>query len=647
MSHRYSTFGMDSNPPGGLMPQIQALIAPPPPEDSHSHKPKREERKHVYFKRPGRGHNRDSCDACHDGGELICCDKCPASFHLLCHDPPLELSDIPNGEWICHACQCSLKKGNNAADKKKRKSALEVLAFAASLVNPKEFNLPRELKLPIIFPGTDKVDPTSNKRGRPSSNNINGKILFCENGSLVPLPARLCFECGRSCRKAPLIACDYCPLYFHQDCLDPPLTAFPSGRWMCPNHLNHFIDSNLLTSCSATERVKLWDKFAHQSIDQDAVKLQFLRKAHAVNPPFRIKVKHNLKGRVKVPAIVKHHYANPPEVELCNLYRPTNYIHPVTSKRVCTDISKTDEEVLSQENETNTEVGEKKDSVKDNGVTTEENEEKSTETLVTNGDDSKDNEKVVQNIITDDISDECMQEEVIDFGDNIFVKSGFGVDLKEGISLLERPVLEALAQQRIEQILNPMNEYYQPLNGTSKARALLFPLGKTPGPPVFMTSRTLNIGTGEESDVLLSRYGPCSFVSQKHAIIFFDETTKRYELLNYSEHGTTVDNAFYSCNYSMHSNPRDFGTSKEGSKTREMETTEAIRKIVDRNRRPAPISTTEKPCFCQCAHRERKLNDTSYIEQGWEGSAMVDHGSILVFGCLSFVFSIVNQFSSR
>lgn len=45
----------------------------------------------------------------------------------------------------------------------------------------------------------------------------------------------------RSCRVAPLIQCDYCPLLFHMDCLEPPLTAMPLGRWMCPNHIEHVV----------------------------------------------------------------------------------------------------------------------------------------------------------------------------------------------------------------------------------------------------------------------------------------------------------------------------------------------------------------------------------------------------------------------
>lgn len=49
----------------------------------------------------------------------------------------------------------------------------------------------------------------------------------------------------------------------------------------------------------------------------------------------------------------------------------------------------------------------------------------------------------------------------------MFIKSGYGVSVKENINLLERPVLEALVQQRLEQIFNPMDECYQTINCSS------------------------------------------------------------------------------------------------------------------------------------------------------------------------------------
>lgn len=125
------------------------------------------------------------------------------------------------------------------------------------------------------------------------------------------MPAKICFSCRKSCKKAPLIACDYCPLLFHQDCLDPPLTAPPTGMWMCPNHPEQFIDWHLVSSSSATERIKLWNRFSGP-VDQDVVKAQFLRKVHHKNPPFRYKLKPKLRDRVEIPEMIEYHYRNPP-----------------------------------------------------------------------------------------------------------------------------------------------------------------------------------------------------------------------------------------------------------------------------------------------------------------------------------------------
>lgn len=112
----------------------------------------------------------------------------------------------------------------------------EELIQAASLLNPRQFELPRELNRTFPFPGSERIEPMRNGRRVKSK-----RVFDVDSAGLVPLPAKLCFMCRRSCKKAPLIACDYCTSLFHQDCLDPPLTALPAGLWMCPNHPEHFI----------------------------------------------------------------------------------------------------------------------------------------------------------------------------------------------------------------------------------------------------------------------------------------------------------------------------------------------------------------------------------------------------------------------
>ncbi|XP_052227577.1 chromodomain-helicase-DNA-binding protein Mi-2 homolog isoform X2 [Dreissena polymorpha] len=48
-------------------------------------------------------HN-EFCRVCKDGGELMCCDQCPSSYHPHCLYPPVK--EVPQGEWICPRCSC-------------------------------------------------------------------------------------------------------------------------------------------------------------------------------------------------------------------------------------------------------------------------------------------------------------------------------------------------------------------------------------------------------------------------------------------------------------------------------------------------------------------------------------------------------------
>lgn len=103
--------------------------------------------------------------------------------HFFFSDPPLEEQDIPKGEWLCHACKYTKKlpsipalrnkrsnstpvssvnassscsNGKMAAKKAKIMNPMEMLIEAANAMNPKQFELPRSMSVPCVFPGTDK-----------------------------------------------------------------------------------------------------------------------------------------------------------------------------------------------------------------------------------------------------------------------------------------------------------------------------------------------------------------------------------------------------------------------------------------------------------------------------------------------------------
>ncbi|CAH0555321.1 unnamed protein product [Brassicogethes aeneus] len=48
-------------------------------------------------------HYDDHCRVCHKLGDLLCCETCPAVYHLECVDPPLV--DVPVEDWQCGICR--------------------------------------------------------------------------------------------------------------------------------------------------------------------------------------------------------------------------------------------------------------------------------------------------------------------------------------------------------------------------------------------------------------------------------------------------------------------------------------------------------------------------------------------------------------
>uniref|UniRef100_A0AAY5KHP7 PHD finger protein 12 n=1 Tax=Esox lucius TaxID=8010 RepID=A0AAY5KHP7_ESOLU len=939
------TIVYDLDTSGGLMEQIQTLLAPPKSDGE-----KRSRRSERDVRRSGRATNHDTCDSCHEGGDLLCCDHCPAAFHLQCCNPPLSEEMLPPGDWVCHRCNVYRKKreqkaeqtngllereralakrsspaseqelgapttlrldrlppgvgaagpglrvasvhlkrleclerrasswpgtpatnvssADTAAPPEERKEAdkgpvtdargsetrgsaseaavpaaprllkrpFQLLISAAMEMNPTQFQLPSELTSTTALPGSSKrrrKDELIMRTSRRPQHEMD------PNG-LVPLPVRVCFSCTRSCRLAPLIQCDYCPLLFHMDCLDPPLTAMPMGKWMCPNHIEHLVLNQ--RSLTLTSRCQLLDQFQDR-ISQHAVKVDFLRWVHRQNPPVRHGASHHktktLKWLQDVVAlqcsIMRHlstrqnssdwgskqagieHKDVKPRVaadELCSLpcvertaspppapcakpcstpvgpqgapvprslwdkqdrcscglrpfqnclkcWRPNGPLAERPMKAngavgcdAASDSSSPEELQLHRlippleppNSASATAVGLPH---RQGGVVVKT--EKGTPLECCTQKDCPPSPspcaptgQVVQNpahgtppakagaptislsrcgelklspsptpgvhvftpprVIKDSstarrpsTSPPCIYPGPDPKGSSCSESSVFPSSLSSSLadlsgcmkasvdgdgeielSKLDEDLVKLLAWQRIQQLFPPKGP--PPSQGSCgsvrppaparlqsptlhadkqkkvvQARATFYPLmGK--GRAVNMPYRTLYIGAGADMDVCLTDYGHCNYVSGKHACIFFDENTKHYELLNYSEHGTTVDNVLYSCDFSEKASPSPTGglVSKVQGLVRRCKTRGREEQADDGSGPRTGVAPPGGVMSCQPQGGPRlscncKASSSSLIGgsgAGWEGTALLHHGSYIKLGCMQFVFSIA-EFASK
>ncbi|XP_067828128.1 chromodomain-helicase-DNA-binding protein 3 isoform X3 [Heptranchias perlo] len=78
-------------------------------EEEEEEEEEDEEEMEVGAEREEEDDHMEYCRVCKDGGELLCCDTCPSSYHIHCLNPPLP--EIPNGEWLCPRCTCPALKG--------------------------------------------------------------------------------------------------------------------------------------------------------------------------------------------------------------------------------------------------------------------------------------------------------------------------------------------------------------------------------------------------------------------------------------------------------------------------------------------------------------------------------------------------------
>lgn len=165
--------------------------------------------------------------------------------------------------------------------------------------------------------------------------------------------------------------------------------------------------------------------------------------------------------------------------------------------------------------------------------------------------------------------------------------------------------------------------------------------------PLHMSYRTLSIGTNENCDLCLNKYEiKCEYTSNKHACIYYDEYTNHYELLNYSENGTMVDNILFSndISYKIDITDNELNVVKNennnsnGNESEDQNDDDDDHDVFNSIPKMSSKKLSNTSWSCKC---DSSLTD-KFNGKCWEGSAILNHGSHIKFGCLEFVFCIVN-----
>ena len=80
--------------------------------------------------------------------------------------------------------------------------------------------------------------------------------------------------------------------------------------WMCPNHLENFLDQYLVKSSRLSERINMWKDYSFSRDDLNAIKTDFIKKCSKNKLVDQKNIKSNVK-RCQIPESIKNAYVRP------------------------------------------------------------------------------------------------------------------------------------------------------------------------------------------------------------------------------------------------------------------------------------------------------------------------------------------------
>ncbi|KAK4169236.1 hypothetical protein QBC43DRAFT_283691 [Cladorrhinum sp. PSN259] len=186
--------------------------------------------------------NDDFCSSCSNSGELVCCDGCVRSFHFNCVDPPLNPDTMPdNKEWFCQVCRTTRDPEAFPSHTGPFAQLFEQL----DAKNSNAFGLPGDVRDRFenvrTAPTGEYQDLTVAKPVRKKKSEEETPDFFrLRDGEGKPA---ICHGCQKhSIANRAIIPCSVCGIFWHTDCLDPPMANPPVLRnWKCPLHIEELL----------------------------------------------------------------------------------------------------------------------------------------------------------------------------------------------------------------------------------------------------------------------------------------------------------------------------------------------------------------------------------------------------------------------
>ncbi|XP_012164358.1 bromodomain adjacent to zinc finger domain protein 1A isoform X3 [Bombus terrestris] len=148
------------------------------------------------------------CRRRRDGDKMLLCDGCNKGHHLYCLQP--KLNSVPDGDWYCKVCKPPTKPKEKIKKRKKFEDELE-----EDVILTKET---RHNRAKRVLESEEEGDSVDEELEEDSDDDMGSRQI------------NVCCICKSGGK---LISCDTCSNFYHVECIEPPLTRAPRGRWVC------------------------------------------------------------------------------------------------------------------------------------------------------------------------------------------------------------------------------------------------------------------------------------------------------------------------------------------------------------------------------------------------------------------------------